>query len=56
MKEHGTVTVTDFNQQRRRHILHVENGRIADVRLQILIQRNLHALLAGFDMIGLGNA
>src|SRR5271168_4070858 len=26
MKEHRTVTIADFNQQRRRHVLHIEDG------------------------------
>ena len=37
-------------------VRHAENRGVANVGLQIFVERNLHALLAGFDVIGFGDA
>src|SRR3972149_12226549 len=53
--EHRAVGVADLDEQRRPHVLHVDNRGVPDVRLQIVVQRHLHPLLPGLDVIGLGD-
>jgi hypothetical protein len=55
MPEHGAVVVTDFDEQRRFHVLHVEHRRVANVGGEVLPERHFHALLARLDVIGFGN-
>ncbi len=56
MEKHGAVTIADFDEKRRGHALHAENRGVADVSLEVLVERNFHPLLTGFDVIGLGSA
>ncbi len=36
--------------------MHAENGGVADVSLQVFVERDFHALLAGFNVIGFSYA
>src|SRR5580658_10893287 len=56
VEKHGAVAVADLDEQWRSHILHAEDGGVANVGLEILVERHLHALLAGFNVIGFGDA
>ena len=53
--EHRAVVVAG-HEQRRRHRVDAEDRRVADVGRQILIERHLHPLLSGLDVIGFGDA
>ncbi len=54
--EDRAVVVANFDEQRSGHGLHAEHSGIANVGLQVFVQRNLHALLAGLDVIGFRDA
>ena len=50
------VVVARHQQHRRRHRRNPEDGGVADVGLQVVVDRHDHTLLTGLDMIGLGDA
>src|SRR5262249_16259142 len=56
MPMYGAVVVAERHHQRRLHRRDAEDRRVPDVGRQILPERYLHALLAGFDVIGFGDA
>src|SRR5689334_17154230 len=56
MEKDRAIAVADFDEERCGHGGYTEDGGVADVGLEVFVKGNFHALLAGFNVIGLGNA